>query len=182
MHTTSTAIPGVVLIEPQVFQDSRGFFVETFQARRYAAAGITAPLVQDNLSGSRQGVLRGLHYQLRNPQGKLVSVMVGEVFDVAVDVRRSSPTFGRWVGVTLAARDRRQLWIPPGFAHGFYVLSEWAEVAYKVTQFYDPEGERTLLWDDPEVGVAWPLLDGRPPTLSAKDLLGKRLSEAEVFD
>ncbi len=181
MHTTPTAIPEVVLIEPRVFEDSRGFFVETFQVQRYAAAGITAPMVQDNLSGSRRGVLRGLHYQLHHPQGKLVSVVSGEVFDVAVDLRRSSPTFGRWVGVALAARDRRQLWVPPGFAHGFYVLSEWAEVLYKVDQFYDPQGERTLLWNAPEVGVAWPLLDGRPPILSDKDLRGKCLSEADLF-
>jgi dTDP-4-dehydrorhamnose 3,5-epimerase len=181
MHVTPTAIPEVLLVEPKVFQDDRGFFLETFQARKYRAAGIAAVFVQDNHSGSRRGVLRGLHYQVGRPQGKLVSAVAGEVFDVAVDLRRSSPTFGRWVGVPLAARDHRQLWVPPGFAHGFYVLSEWAEVAYKVTDFYDPEEERTLAWDDPTVGIAWPLPDGRPPVLSPKDLRGKRLSEADLF-
>jgi dTDP-4-dehydrorhamnose 3,5-epimerase len=181
MNITPTAIPEVVAIEPKVFADDRGFFLETFQAKKYVAAGITSPLVQDNHSGSRQGVLRGLHYQLRRPQGKLVSVVAGEVFDVAVDLRRSSPTYGRWVGVTLSARDHRQLWVPPGFAHGFYVLSEWAEVVYKVTDFYDPESERTLIWDDVQVGIRWPLIDGRKPLLSPKDAQGQLLSTAEVF-
>jgi dTDP-4-dehydrorhamnose 3,5-epimerase len=182
MNVIPTAIPDVVLIEPKVFQDPRGFFLETFQARKYTAAGITAPMVQDNHSGSRRGVLRGLHYQLCKPQGKLVSVIAGEVFDVAVDLRRSSPTFARWVGVALDTRQRRQLWVPPGFAHGFYVLSEWAEVIYKVTEFYDPADERTLLWDDAEIGVAWPLLNGLPPVMSDKDLRGKRLCEADMFE
>ena len=181
MQITPTAIPDVVVIEPRVFRDERGFFLETFQAQRYAAAGIAGPMVQDNHSGSRRGVLRGLHYQVRCPQGKLVSVAVGEVFDVAVDLRRSSPTFGRWVGVTLSAENRRQLWVPPGFAHGFYATAEWAEVSYKVTDFYNPEQERTLLWNDPRVGVAWPL-DGGPPLLSAKDARGLPLAEAAVFD
>jgi dTDP-4-dehydrorhamnose 3,5-epimerase len=181
MQITPTAIPEVVVIEPKVFSDERGFFLETFQAQKYLAAGIRAPLVQDNLSGSRRGVLRGLHYQVRRPQGKLVSVVAGEVFDAAVDLRRSSPTFGRWVGVTLSARERRQLWVPPGFAHGFFVLSEWAEVAYKVTDYYDPEGERTLIWDDAAVGVRWPLPDGRPPLLSPKDVRGQPLSAADLF-
>jgi dTDP-4-dehydrorhamnose 3,5-epimerase len=181
MNVTPTAIPEVVVIEPKVFHDDRGFFLETFQAEKYRAAGVQAPLVQDNHSGSRRGVLRGLHYQVRRPQGKLVSVVAGEVFDVAVDLRRSSPTFGRWVGVTLSADDHRQMWVPPGFAHGFYVLSEWAEITYKVTDYYDPEGERTLLWDDAGVGVRWPLLDGRPPLLSPKDARGRPLSEADLF-
>jgi dTDP-4-dehydrorhamnose 3,5-epimerase len=174
-------IPDVVAIEPRVFQDDRGFFLETFQTEKYRAAGITAPMVQDNHSGSRQGVLRGLHYQIHKPQGKLVSVMAGTVFDVAVDLRRSSPTFGRWVGVTLSARDRRQLWVPPGFAHGFYVLSEWAEIIYKVTDFYDPQSERTLIWNDATVGVRWPLLNGRAPLLSPKDAQGSPLAKAELF-
>jgi dTDP-4-dehydrorhamnose 3,5-epimerase len=182
MKFTPTTIPDVVLIEPKVLTDDRGFFLETFQARKYASAGVTAPMVQDNHSGSRRGVLRGLHYQLRCPQGKLVSVLVGEIFDVAVDLRRSSPTFGQWVGLTLAAKDRRQVWVPPGFAHGFYVLSEWAEVCYKVTDFYNPECERTLLWNDPEVGVRWPLSDGEGPVLSPKDAQGQTLSRAEVFE
>jgi dTDP-4-dehydrorhamnose 3,5-epimerase len=182
MQFAPMAIPEVVVIEPRVFTDDRGFFLETFQALKYAPAGVTAPMVQDNHSGSRRGVLRGLHYQIRCPQGKLVSVLVGEVFDVAVDLRRSSPTFGQWIGLTLTAKDRRQVWVPPGFAHGFYVLSEWAEVCYKVTDFYNPECERTLLWNDPEVGVRWPLADGAAPVLSPKDAVGSSLSRAEVFE
>jgi dTDP-4-dehydrorhamnose 3,5-epimerase len=181
MQIHPTAIPEVVLIEPKVFQDDRGFFLETFQARKYTAVGLTAAMVQDNHSGSRQGVLRGLHYQIKKPQGKLVSALVGEVFDVAVDVRRSSPTFGRWVGVRLSAQNHQQLWVPPGFAHGFYVLSDWAEIMYKVTDFYDPEGERTLIWNDPQIGIAWPLVDGRKAVLSPKDAQGLPLSKAEVF-
>jgi dTDP-4-dehydrorhamnose 3,5-epimerase len=175
------AISEVVLIEPKLFQDDRGYFLETFQARKYTDAGITPPMVQDNQSGSRRGVLRGLHYQIHKPQGKLVSVVAGEVFDVGVDLRRSSPTFGRWVGVRLSAEKHQQLWIPIGFAHGFYVLSEWAEVIYKVTDFYDPASERTLIWNDAEVGVSWPLHDGHKPLLSAKDAQGLPLSKAELF-
>ena len=182
MQITPTAIPDVVLIEPKVFQDERGFFLETFQVRKYTAAGITQPLVQDNHSGSRQGVLRGLHYQIRKPQGKLVRVVAGEIFDVAVDLRRSSPTFGRWVGVTLSAANHRQIWIPAGFAHGFYTLSEWAEITYKVTDYYDPEGERTLIWSDPQIGITWPLIAGKPPLLSPKDAQGLPLAKAESFD
>jgi dTDP-4-dehydrorhamnose 3,5-epimerase len=182
MQFTPTAIPDIVVIEPRVLTDDRGFFLETFQSRKYAPVGITGPMVQDNHSGSRRGVLRGLHYQVSCPQGKLVSVLFGEVFDVAVDLRRSSPTFGRWVGLTLTAKDRRQVWVPPGFAHGFYVLSEWAEVCYKVTDFYNPECERTLLWNDPEVGVRWPLAAGDLPVLSSKDAIGSSLSRAEVFE
>jgi dTDP-4-dehydrorhamnose 3,5-epimerase len=182
MEIVSTTIPDVILIRPKVFPDDRGYFLESFQARKYAQAGVTGPMVQDNLSGSHRGVLRGLHYQVHQPQGKLVSVVVGVVFDVAVDLRRSSPTFGRWVGMHLAAKDRTQLWVPPGFAHGFYVVSAWAEVAYKVTAFYNPECERTLKWDDPGPNIAWPLLDGRPPTLSAKDTRGQLLADAELFD
>lgn len=181
MQITPTAIPDVVLIEPKVFRDDRGFFLETFQVNKYKAAGIAMPMVQDNYSGSRQGVLRGLHYQIHKPQGKLVGVVAGEVFDVAVDVRRSSPTFGRWVGVTLSAENRHQLWVPAGFAHGFYVLSDWAEVLYKVTDFYDPASERTLIWDDAEVAIRWPLRDGRKPFLSSKDAQGLPLTKAELF-
>jgi dTDP-4-dehydrorhamnose 3,5-epimerase len=182
MRVVPTAISDVVLIEPRIFTDERGYFLETFQARKYIEAGITAPLVQDNLSGSRGGVLRGLHYQVRQPQGKLVSVLVGKIFDVAVDLRRSSPTFGKWVGEYLCAEDRRQMWVPAGFAHGFYVVSPWAEVAYKVTDFYSPESERTLRWDDPAVAVQWPLAGNGPPTLSPKDAQGRSLGEAELFD
>ncbi len=181
MQITPTAIPEVVLIEPRIFRDDRGFFLETFQTNKYKTAGITLPMVQDNHSGSRQGVLRGLHYQIHKPQGKLVSVVAGEVFDVAVDLRRSSPTFGRWVGVTLSAQSHRQIWVPPGFAHGYYTLSDWAEVLYKVTDFYDPASERTLIWNDPEVDVRWPLRDGRQPLLSPKDVEGLPLSKAELF-
>ena len=181
MQLTPLTIPDVVVIEPKVFQDDRGFFLETFQAEKYRAAGISVPLVQDNHSGSRRGVLRGLHYQIRKPQGKLVSAIVGEVFDVAVDLRRSSPTFGRWVGVTLSSQNHRQIWVPPGFAHGFYVLSEWAEITYKVTDFYDPQGERTLIWNDPQVGIHWPLPDDQKPILSPKDAQGLPLSGADLF-
>jgi dTDP-4-dehydrorhamnose 3,5-epimerase len=182
MQITPTAIPDVLVIEPRVFKDDRGFFLEAFQARKYARAGVVGPMVQDNHSGSRRGVLRGLHYQIRCPQGKLVSALVGEVFDVAVDLRRSSPTFGRWVGVALSAENRKQLWVPAGFAHGFYVTSEWAEVTYKVTDFWAPEHERTLVWNDPEVGVRWPLVGGAPPLLSPKDAEGLPLARAEVFE
>ena len=182
MEFKPTIIPDVILVEPKVFGDGRGFFMETYQAARFAAAGITAGFVQDNHSGSARGILRGLHYQIRQPQGKLVRVVAGEVFDVAVDLRRSSPTFGRWVGQRLSASNRLQIWIPPGFAHGFYVLSEWAEVVYKATDYYDPEWERTLLWNDPEVGVEWPLLEGRPPILSQKDAEGSLLQSAETFE
>lgn len=181
MQITPTAIPEVVMIEPRIFQDDRGFFLETFQANKYRAAGITLPTVQDNHSGSRQGVLRGLHYQIHKPQGKLVRVIAGEIFDVAVDLRRSSPTFGRWVGVPLSAENHRQLWVPMGFAHGFYSVSEWAEVVYKVTDFYDPSSERTLMWNDSDIGIRWPLYDGRPPLLSPKDAQGLPLSKAELF-
>jgi dTDP-4-dehydrorhamnose 3,5-epimerase len=182
MKFTRTAIPEVVLIEPAVFADDRGFFLETFQARKYAEAGVLAPMVQDNQSGSRGGVLRGLHYQVCRPQGKLVSVLAGVIFDVAVDLRRSSPTFGKWVGASLSAEDRRQLWVPPGFAHGFYVVSPWAEVAYKVTDYYHPKLERTVRWDDRTLNIEWPLTGGRQPTLSHKDARGRPLTEAELYD
>lgn len=181
MEFLPTSIPDVILIKPKVFGDERGFFLETFQAQRFAAAGITGDFVQDNHSGSRQGILRGLHYQIRQPQGKLVRVVAGEVYDVAVDIRRSSPTFGKWESVNLSAQNKLQIWIPPGFAHGFYVLSEWAEVVYKTTDFYAPQWECTLAWNDPLIGIEWPLLEGQPPRLSAKDANGRRLPEAELF-
>lgn len=182
MEFKLTTIPEVILIEPKVFGDDRGFFMETYQAARFAAAGIRADFVQDNHSGSVQGTLRGLHYQIRQPQGKLVRVVAGEVFDVAVDLRRSSPTFGRWVGQRLSASNRLQIWIPPGFAHGFYVLSDWAEVVYKATDYYAPEWERTLQWNDPEVGVEWPLNQRQPPVLSEKDSRGSLLRSAETYE
>jgi dTDP-4-dehydrorhamnose 3,5-epimerase len=182
MNVVPTALPDVLLIEPRVFRDERGFFAETYQDRRYAEAGLPGVFVQDNQSGSRRGVLRGLHYQVRRTQGKLVTVTAGTIFDVAVDLRRSSPTFGRWVGVELTAEGRRQVWVPPGFAHGFLALSDWAEVQYKVTDYYSPGDERTLIWDDPAVGVRWPLPPGHQPLLSPKDALGVTLARAECFD
>lgn len=182
MKFTPTEIPDVVLIEPRVIGDSRGFFMETYQTRLFAEAGIEANFVQDNHSGSQKGTLRGLHYQIRHTQGKLFRVLVGSVFDVAVDLRCSSPTFGKWVAKFLSAEDKRQLWIPPGFAHGFYVLSDWAEIAYKVTDFYAPEWERSLLWNDPRLAIDWPLDGGQLPVLSAKDAQGVLFENAELFD
>jgi len=178
---TPLSIPEVVLVEPQVFGDARGFFMETWQAAKFAEAGIGAAFVQDNHSRSSRGTLRGLHYQLVQTQGKLVRVVAGEVFDVAVDLRRSSPTFGRWVGAALSAENKRLLWIPPGFAHGFYVTSEYAEFVYKCTDYYHPQSERSLLWNDPRIGVAWPIPAGSEPLLSAKDRTGLPLASAECF-
>jgi dTDP-4-dehydrorhamnose 3,5-epimerase len=172
----------VLLIESPLYEDQRGFFMETYQAHKFAEKGIAERFVQDNHSGSKQGVLRGLHYQIRQPQGKLVRVIVGEIFDVAVDLRRSSSTFGEWTGHILSAENRLQVWIPPGFAHGFYVLSDWAEVIYKTTDYYAPHLERTLQWNDPAIGINWPLLTEREPILSTKDAQGKPLSEADVFE
>jgi dTDP-4-dehydrorhamnose 3,5-epimerase len=181
MKFSPTRLPDVVLIEPQVFEDSRGFFMETWEARKFAAGGITAQFVQDNHSDSRRWVLRGLHYQIRQPQGKLVRVTRGEAFDVAVDMRRSSPTFGQWAGEYLSAENRLMLWVPPGFAHGFLVLSERAEFQYKCTDFYDRSSERALLWNDPALGIEWPLPDGVRPVVSAKDEAAPTLATAEYF-
>jgi dTDP-4-dehydrorhamnose 3,5-epimerase len=182
MQFIPTEIPEVLLIEPQVWGDARGFFMETYHEDRFTAAGIPAVFLQDNHSGSRQGTLRGLHYQIRQAQGKLVRVAVGEVYDVAVDLRRSSPTFGKWVGAVLSAENKRLVWLPPGFAHGIYVLSEWAELLYKATNYYAPEWERTLLWNDTSLGIEWPLLEGCPLLLSAKDQQGTPLALAELYD
>jgi dTDP-4-dehydrorhamnose 3,5-epimerase len=182
MKFTPTSIPDVILIEPRVFGDQRGFFMETYQARRFAAAGIPTEFVQDNHSGSQRGSLRGLHYQIHQSQGKLVRVVVGEVFDVAVDLRRSSPSFGRWESARLSAENKMQIWIPPGFAHGFYVLSDWAELVYKATDFYAPDWERTLLWNDPEIDIDWPLIEGQTPLLSTKDAQGTRFRDADTYD
>jgi dTDP-4-dehydrorhamnose 3,5-epimerase len=182
MQFIATAIPGVLILEPKVFGDERGFFMETYQAQLFAEAGIHYNFVQDNHSGSRQGILRGLHYQIRQSQAKLVRVVAGEIFDVAVDIRRSSPTFGQWVGVHLSAQNKRQVWVPVGFAHGFYVLSEWAEFLYKVSDFYAPQWERTLIWNDPRLNIAWPLVDGKPPSLSQKDAQGLPLDQIECFE
>ena len=161
---------------------NEGFSWKPFGQMNSPAAGIAGPFVQDNHSGSQQGILRGLHYQIHQTQGKLVRVVSGEIFDVAVDLRRSSKTFSRWEGVRISAENKKQLWVPPGFAHGFYVLSEWAEVTYKTTDYYAPTWERSLLWNDPAVGIEWPLIKGQPPMLSGKDALGCLLSEAELFD
>ncbi len=174
-------IEGIILVTPQVFGDERGFFMETWQRKRFAEAGIDAQFVQDNHSMSGRGILRGLHYQIRQPQGKLVRVISGEVFDVAVDIRKGSPTFGKWIGVTLSADNRRMLWIPPGFAHGFYVLSERAEFLYKVTDYWAPEHERCIIWNDPEIGIEWPLIDGMAPVLSEKDRQGAFFRDAECY-
>jgi dTDP-4-dehydrorhamnose 3,5-epimerase len=179
MDVCQTALPGVVIIQPRVFGDARGYFKETWQRERYAAAGLALDFVQDNVSRSRRGTLRGLHFQLRHPQGKLVQVFEGEVFDVAVDVRRDSPTFGRWDGTLLSADNHRQLYIPPGFAHGFCVLSETADLFYKCSDYYHPEDERTLLWNDPGVGIDWPLEDA--PLLSDKDRRGTPLADLECY-
>lgn len=180
MKITATAIPEVLILEPKVFGDERGFFYESFNARAFAeATGLQREFVQDNHSRSARGVLRGLHYQLQQTQGKLVRVTAGEVFDVAVDIRRSSETFGQWVGVHLSAENKRQLWVPEGFAHGFLVLSEFAEFLYKTTDYYAPAHEQSIRWDDPELAIDWPLSE--PLQLSAKDLAGTALREAKVF-
>jgi dTDP-4-dehydrorhamnose 3,5-epimerase len=180
-NVTPTAIADVLILEPKVFGDARGFFYESFNARDFAqTTGLDVRFVQDNHSKSAKGVLRGLHYQIQHPQGKLVRVVQGEVFDVAVDLRKDSTTFGQWVGVHLSADNHRQLWVPPGFAHGFVVLSESAEFLYKTTDYWYPEHERSLLWNDPEVGIDWPMAE--PPQLAAKDQAGKLLREADVFD
>ncbi|NUN61799.1 MAG: dTDP-4-dehydrorhamnose 3,5-epimerase [Burkholderiaceae bacterium] len=180
MNVIQTAIADVLIIEPKVFGDERGFFFESFNAKRFAElTGVTTEFVQDNHSRSVKGVLRGLHYQIQQPQGKLVRVVSGEVWDVAVDIRRSSPTFGQWVGVTLSADNKRQLWIPEGFAHGFVVVSESAEFLYKTTDYWAPEHERCIVWNDPTLALPWPV-EGEP-SLSAKDKLGALLGDAEVF-
>ena len=180
MKIIETAIPDVLLLEPTVHGDARGYFMETFRESWFRDHGIDARFVQDNQSRSVKGTLRGLHYQLKQAQGKLVRVVSGEVFDVAVDMREGSPTFGQWAGDILSAENKRQLWVPPGFAHGFYVVSESAELYYKCTDYYCPEHEHSLLWNDPEVGIDWPLSDDSP-LLSAKDAAGKSLSEAPHY-
>ena len=179
MNIRSTSIPDLLILEPRVFEDARGFFFESFNRRELKKAGIDYDFVQDNQSRSTRGVLRGLHYQIRQPQGKLVRVVRGEVFDVAVDIRRSSPSFGRWVGVTLSEQNKQMFWIPPGFAHGFLVLSETADFLYKTTDFYSPADERTIVWNDPQLSINWPF-DGEP-VVSTKDAAGRTLGEAEIF-
>jgi dTDP-4-dehydrorhamnose 3,5-epimerase len=181
MNVIDTSLPGVLIIEPKVFGDARGFFFESWNERAFAqATGVNPRFVQDNHSRSRRGVLRGLHYQLHKPQGKLVRAARGAIFDVAVDLRRSSPDFGRWFGVELSEENHRQLWVPPGFGHGFLVLSESADVLYKATDYYAPEHERSLLWSDPAVAIDWPL-EGVEPLLSVKDAAGLPLDQCEVY-
>ena len=182
MRFIETAIPDVKIIEPKVFGDERGFFMETFRVSEFEQHCAPRNFVQENHSASRQGILRGLHYQLRQPQGKLVRVVRGAVFDVAVDLRKSSSTFGRWVGVELSEQNKRQLWVPEGFAHGFYVTSESAEFVYKCTDYYAPEHERSLLWNDSTLNIEWPLVDGDAPELSTKDAAGKQWNETEFFE
>lgn len=180
MNVITTDLPGVVIIEPKVFGDDRGFFYESFNAKVFEEkTGVSTTFVQDNHSKSQKGVLRGLHYQLENTQGKLVRVTHGEVLDVAVDVRRSSPHFGQWVGIRLSADNRRQLWVPEGFAHGFVVLSDSAEFLYKTTDYYNPAAERCIRWDDPDLAIDWQLTEA--PLLSAKDQLGKSLKDLDVL-
>jgi len=181
MNFLPTGLPGVVLIEPKVFGDARGFFMETFRHSAFVEAGIDVQFVQDNHSASARGVLRGLHYQLAKPQGKLVRVTQGSAFDVAVDLRRSSPAFGKHVGFELSADNKRMLWVPPGFAHGFLALSEHVEFQYKCTDYYDPVSERSVLWNDPALGIQWPLAPGESPRLSAKDAAGTTLAAAECY-
>ena len=180
MQVSPTAIPDVKLVEPRVFGDDRGFFFESWNRRALAAGGIDADFVQDNHSRSRRGVLRGLHYQVEHAQGKLVRCVVGEVYDVVVDLRRSSPTFGRSLGLVLSAENRRMLWVPPGFAHGFLVLSESADFLYKTTDYWYPEHERSVVWNDPTIAIEWPLA-GAEPTLAAKDAAAAAFANAEVF-
>jgi dTDP-4-dehydrorhamnose 3,5-epimerase len=179
MKTLPTRLPGVVIVEPQVFADARGFFMETYHSQRFAALGVRQPFVQDNHSCSARGVLRGLHYQIENPQGKLLRVIRGQIFDVAVDMRRDSPHFGRSVHVILSDANRRQLYVPPGFAHGFCALTDGTEVVYKCTDFYSPQHERTLLWNDPALDIDWPIAE---PLLSDKDRLGLPLAEADCYE
>ncbi|MFZ5580723.1 MAG: dTDP-4-dehydrorhamnose 3,5-epimerase [Pseudomonadota bacterium] len=181
MNIIPTRLPDVLILEPKVFGDHRGFFLESWNRQRFAEAGLDLDFVQDNHSRSSQGILRGLHYQLIRPQGKLVRVTRGAVFDVAVDLRRDSPSFGQWAGVELSEDNHRMLWVPPGFGHGFYVLSESADFQYKCTDYYTPEHERCVAWDDPDIGIDWPLIEGRAPTLSAKDAAGVPLRDAEVY-
>lgn len=177
----NTSLPEVLLIEPRVFEDQRGFFFESYQKENFIEAGIPFDFVQDNHSKSQQGTLRGLHYQIQQPQGKLVRVVLGEIFDVAVDIRKNSPTFGQWAGDYLSSTNKRMLWVPPGFAHGFYVTSSDAEVIYKATDYYAPNWERTIAWDDPAINIKWPI-NGTVPILSEKDKTGLTLNKAEIYE
>lgn len=181
MKFEETSLPGVIQVTPTIFADDRGHFMETWQSSKFANHGIDAKFVQDNVTQSTRGTLRGLHYQVEQAQGKLVRVAQGEAFDVAVDLRRSSPQYGQWVGVVLSAENKRQLWLPPGFAHGFLVLSETAEFEYKCTDYYAPKFERSIRWNDPDIGIDWPLADGEQPMLSEKDAAAPLLKDAETY-
>ena len=181
MQFTPTRIPDVIVIDPVVFEDDRGFLMETWRSDRYAEGGIEAEFVQDVHSRSTGSAIRGLHYQVEHPQGKLVRVVAGEVFDVAVDLRRASSTFGQWVSEVLSAGNRRLIWIPPGFAHGFMVLSDTADIEYRLTDYYSADHERTIRWDDPDIAIAWPLREGQAPLMSDKDMAGSWLKEAETY-
>ena len=182
MKFIPTKIADVIVIEPEVFGDNRGFFMETWHAEKFAAGGIEADFVQDNHSRSAQGLLRGLHYQVTKPQGKLVRVLSGEVFDVVVDLRKKSATFGQWVGMHLSGENKKMLWVPPGFAHGFYVTSPQADFFYKCTDFYAPEYERAIRWDDPGLGINWPLVEAKPPILAPKDEAAGLFNDAECYE
>ena len=182
MIYTKLKIPDVILIQPDVFGDERGYFMETWRDNEFREKVADVSFVQDNQSKSQQGILRGLHYQLQQTQGKLVRVISGTIFDIAVDIRKSSATFGQWLGVSLSADSKQMLWVPPGFAHGFYVVSEAAEFVYKCTDYYAPEFEKAIAWDDPSLNIEWPLVNNTPPMLSAKDQQGSLLKDAEVFN
>lgn len=182
MDVVQTHLEDVKIIKPQIHLDERGFFIEAFHKEKYIEAGVDYAFVQDNHSGSKKGTLRGLHYQVRSPQGKLVWAAKGEIFDVVVDLRKKSPTYSQSFSVNLKEENKYQIWIPPGFAHGFYVLSEWAEVQYKVTDYYAPRWERTLLWNDPELKIDWPIIKGIDLIISEKDASGSPLSKAEIFE
>lgn len=182
MNVIRTELEDILIIQPDIFRDDRGFFMEVFKSVDFVKENILNQFAQENQSGSKKGVLRGLHYQITKPQGKLVRVTSGQIFDVAVDIRQSSKTFGKWVGKILSRENRFQMWVPPGFAHGFYTLSDWAEISYKLTDLYDPEGERCIVWDDPELKINWHLHSGEPILLSQKDKNGKLLADADLFE
>ena len=181
MKFEETSLPGVIRVTPAVFEDERGYVMEAWHSRRFAEHGIEANFVQDNFSRSSRGTLRGLHYQIEQSQGKLVRVVQGEVFDVAVDLRKSSPQYGQWVGEVLSAENKHHLWVPPGFGHGFLVLSETAEFEYKCSDYYAPQFERAIRWDDPDIGIDWPLVDGEQPILSSKDATAQSFKDAETY-
>jgi len=181
MEFSRTKINDVIIIIPKVFGDNRGYFLETFREDDFIQQGIGPKFVQDNHSGSQQSVLRGLHYQIKQAQGKLIRVLAGEIYDVVVDIRKSSRTFGQWIGVSLTSESKQQLWVPPGFAHGFFVMSEWAEIAYKATDYYAPQYERTILWNDLDLNISWPLIPGQDPIISAKDEKGITFRNAEYY-